>query len=169
MTSTLKNFTLEIVKISIRGPIYLIPSVVRSFPYSHYQMNLLYLMVNINEKIILRSLTKEEWGKNKTNNYAIKAKEVPNICNWMGNHHWTVRVRFDDEAFVLWAKKTKKMFSWESHICYYTLVSIRKILLIRRRFAVLPTLKSLQFSAWKFLRFYVKSILGILEVQNHQL
>ena len=64
MTSKLKNFTLEIVKISIRGPIYLIPSVVRSFPYSHYQMNLLYLMVNINEKIILGSLTKEEWGKN---------------------------------------------------------------------------------------------------------
>ena len=27
-------------------------------------MNLLYLMVNINEKIILGSLTKEEWGEN---------------------------------------------------------------------------------------------------------
>ena len=40
-------------------------------------------------------------GKYKTNNYAIKAREeVPNICNWMGNHHWTVRVRFDDDAFV---------------------------------------------------------------------
>ena len=120
MTSKLKNFTLEIVKISIGVPIYLIPSVVRSFPYSHYQMNLLYLMVNINEKIILRSLTKEEWGKNKTNNYAIKAKEVPNICNWMGNHHWTVRVRFDDEAFVLWAKKTKNVLMGKSHLLLHT-------------------------------------------------
>ena len=122
MTSTLKNFTLEIVKISIRGPIYLIPSVVRSFPYSHYQMNLLYLMVNINEKIILGSLTKEEWGeKYKTNNYAIKAREeVPNICNWMGNHHWTVRVRFDDEAFVLWAKKTKNVLMGKSHLLLHT-------------------------------------------------
>ena len=59
--------------------------------------------------------------KYKTNNYAIKAKEeVPNICNWMGNHHWTVRVRFDDEAFVLWAKKTKNVLMGKSHLLLHT-------------------------------------------------
>ena len=53
---------------------------------------------------------------------------------------------FDSTTTLLCEEqKRQKMFSWESHICYYTLVSIRKILLIRRRCTVLPTFKSFEY------------------------
>ena len=52
---------------------------------------------------------------------------------------------FDSTTTLLCEEqKRQKMFSWESHICYYTLVSIRKILEIRRRCTGLPTLKSFE-------------------------